>query len=239
MPFSAASRMVSRREQATQSGGWGFCTGLGTTLRGGIDTKRPSTPVKGSSVMHRTATSSPSSQASRFSSKVLAKPPSSATLDDSPDPKSTRPFETRSSIATRSAVRAGWLNRGEVRMIPWPRRMRLVRWLAGGQEHLGCRGVRVLLEEVVLDLPDVLDAQAVGQLDLVEGVLHQLAFGVLLPGTADLVLVEDPELHAVPLDSPVKPVRSRVSRPGRAASQRGYLAFTSQFEAPGVRTVVA
>ncbi len=36
MPFSAASRMVSRRLHATHSGGWGFCTGLGTTLRGGI-----------------------------------------------------------------------------------------------------------------------------------------------------------------------------------------------------------
>lgn len=42
MPFSAASRMVSRREHATQSGGWGFCIGLGTTLRGGTFTNRPS-----------------------------------------------------------------------------------------------------------------------------------------------------------------------------------------------------
>ena len=29
MPFSAASRIVSRREQATHSGGCGFCTGFG------------------------------------------------------------------------------------------------------------------------------------------------------------------------------------------------------------------
>ena len=42
MPFSAASRMVSRREHATHSGGCGFCLGLGTTLRIGIVTKRPS-----------------------------------------------------------------------------------------------------------------------------------------------------------------------------------------------------
>jgi hypothetical protein len=36
-PFCAAMRMVSRDEHATQSGGCGFCTGFGTTLRGGIE----------------------------------------------------------------------------------------------------------------------------------------------------------------------------------------------------------
>ena len=59
MPFSAASRIVSRRLHATHSGGCGFCTGLGTTLRGGICTNWPSTPVKGVSVMQRSATSRP------------------------------------------------------------------------------------------------------------------------------------------------------------------------------------
>ena len=34
--------LVSRREHATHSGGWGFCLGLGTTLRIGIVKKRPS-----------------------------------------------------------------------------------------------------------------------------------------------------------------------------------------------------
>ena len=37
MPSRAASLIVSRFEQATHSGGWGFCTGLGTTLRHGIE----------------------------------------------------------------------------------------------------------------------------------------------------------------------------------------------------------
>ena len=100
---------MSRREQATHNGGWGFCTGLGTTLRGGIVTNLPSTPVNGSSVMHRTATSRPSSQASRLVTGSMPNPPSSASDDDSPDPNSTRPPDTRSSMATRSAVRAGWL----------------------------------------------------------------------------------------------------------------------------------
>ena len=44
----------------------------------------------------------------------------------------------------------------------------LLRALAGcRQEHLRSRGVRVLLEEVVLDLPGVVVAELVGQLDLV------------------------------------------------------------------------
>ena len=52
--------------------------------------------------------------------------------------------------------------------------MFFVRWLHGGEEHLGRGRVGVLLEEVVLDLPDVLDAELVGELHLVEGVLDEL-----------------------------------------------------------------
>lgn len=109
MPFSAASRIVSRREHATHRGGCGFCTGFGTTLRGGIDTYWPSMPVNGTSVIQRMVTSSPSSHISRLRTGSILNPPSSASEDDSPEPNSTRPADTRSSIATRSAVRAGWL----------------------------------------------------------------------------------------------------------------------------------
>ena len=100
---------MSRREHATHSGGCGFCTGLGTTLRGGICTYLPSTPVNGASVMQRTATSRPSSHCSRLTAGSMRNPPSSASLDDSPEPNSTRPLDTRSRVAMRSAVRAGWL----------------------------------------------------------------------------------------------------------------------------------
>ncbi len=68
----------------------------------------------------------------------------------------------------------------------------------GGEEHLRCGGVAVLLEEVVLDLPHVVDAQLVGELDLVERVLEQLVLGAVLPWARELVLVEDAELHAGP-----------------------------------------
>jgi hypothetical protein len=41
MPSCAARWIVSRFEHATQSGGCGFCTGLGTTLRTGIEKYLP------------------------------------------------------------------------------------------------------------------------------------------------------------------------------------------------------
>ena len=43
----------------------------------------------------------------------------------------------------------------------------------GGQEHLGRRAVRVLLEEVVLDLPGVVEAEPVGELDLLQRLVEQ------------------------------------------------------------------
>ena len=54
--------------------------------------------------------------------------------------------------------------------------------LAGrGEEDLGRAGVRVLLQEVVFHLEDVVEPELVGQLDLVEGVLEQLVLGVRFP----------------------------------------------------------
>src|SRR4051812_9353951 len=111
-----------------------------------------------------------SSHCSRFVSRSTPKPPSSACELDSPVPSSTRPPETRSSVATRSATRAGWLNGGGICTMPWPRRMRLVRCDAAGEEDLGRARVRVLLEEVVLHLPHEVETEPVGQLDLLERV---------------------------------------------------------------------
>src|SRR5207302_1542922 len=68
----------------------------------------------------------------------------------------------------------------------------------GGQEDLRRARVAVLLEEVVLDLPAVLDAELVGELALLERVLQQRVLGVLVPRTRQLVLVEQAELHGNP-----------------------------------------
>ena len=101
--------MVSRRVQATHTGGCGFWKGLGTTLRGGMVTNGPAWPVNGVSVMQRRATRVPLSHISRLAAGSMPKPPSSASDDDSPVPKSTRPRDNRSKVAMRSATRAGWL----------------------------------------------------------------------------------------------------------------------------------
>src|SRR5439155_5978786 len=94
----------------------------------------------------------------------------------------------------------------------------VLRPLAGGRkEHLGGARVRVLLEEVVLDLPDVVDPDLVRELDLLERVGQELLLGALGPRARQLVLVEDPESHGVaPLE-----VRSGMSRSGGARSNSG------------------
>ena len=66
---------------------------------------------------------------------------------------------------------------------------------AGGQEHLGCGGMRILLEEVVLHLPSVVVAQPVGQHDLLQGVMEKLRLVAGVPRFGQLVLVENPETH--------------------------------------------
>src|SRR6478672_9259319 len=123
----------------------------------------------------RVMASKASSHWSRFSSRGMTNPPSSASDEDSPVPNSTRPSDTKSRVLTRSTTRAGWLKLNGIWTMPWPRRMRLVRC---GAEDLRRRGVAVLLEEVVLDLPDAVHASLVGELDLLEGVLEQLVLGV-------------------------------------------------------------
>src|SRR4051812_3010501 len=68
---------------------------------------------------------------------------------------------------------------------------------AGGEEDLGRRGMRVLLEEVMLDLPDMVDAEAVGQFDLGQRILEELVLAAAVPRARKLVLVEESETHGL------------------------------------------
>ena len=101
------------------------------------------------------------------------KPPSSASDDDSPVPKSARPLrhEVEHRDALGDARRVVERRRRLHDAVPEPDVLRALR--RGREEHLGRARVRVLLEEVVLDLPRVVDADAVGVLDLLERVLDQ------------------------------------------------------------------
>jgi len=89
------------------------------------------------------------------------------------------------------------------------------------EEDLGCRRMGVLLEEVVLDFPREVEAQAVGQLDLVEGLLQQFVLALRVPGTRQLVLVEDPELH--PREQYPKYPAARRVLPGALTIRHGYV----------------
>ena len=85
---------------------------------------------------------------------------------------------------------------------------------AGGEEDFRRRGVGILLEEVMLDFPDVIDAEIVGQFDLRQRVLEQAMLGAFRPGTRQLVLVQKPEAHG----SLLSERSSRHRRPGRRRS---------------------
>ena len=67
----------------------------------------------------------------------------------------------------------------------------------GAVEHLGVRAVRVLLQEVVLDRPEGVPAEAVAGDGLFERVAVGDELAVGLPGTRDGDLVEQGELHGV------------------------------------------
>ena len=65
----------------------------------------------------------------------------------------------------------------------------------GGKEDLGRRAVRVLLEEMVFDSPRVVDADAVGEHDLLERIAEQPVFVPGSPRTRQLKFVEDTKSH--------------------------------------------
>jgi hypothetical protein len=58
-------------------------------------------------------------------------------------------------------------------------------------------GRELPLLEMVLDLPEVVDAEPVGELDLLQGVGEQSVLVVWRPRPRHLALVEDPESHVV------------------------------------------
>src|ERR1700730_7650247 len=66
---------------------------------------------------------------------------------------------------------------------------------ARGEKYFGGGGVRILLEKVMLDFPGVVDAELIGEFDLIERFLKQPEFGAVVPRPRQLVLVENAEFH--------------------------------------------
>src|SRR6185295_14302974 len=98
---------VCGHEQATQIGGLGFEYGFGNTLRSGILKYLPSNEYLPSAPM-RGICSRDSRHIGLVSEALgMSKPAHSVDDDPRPVPNSTRPSERWSSVAMRSATRAG------------------------------------------------------------------------------------------------------------------------------------
>src|SRR5579862_1240086 len=65
------------------------------------------------------------------------------------------------------------------------------------EENLGGARVRVLFQKVMLDFPNVGEAELVRQLDLIERVLNQLQLAFFLPRARELMFIEESKSHRV------------------------------------------
>ena len=118
-------------------------------------------------------------------------------------PHWTRPLERTSTVATFSATRAGWMKPKGVRVTPKPMPICSVRWDRAPSTTSERRAVRATLAEVVLHHPDGVEAELVGEGDLLHGLVVgpllvlPLGVGVRLvpPRRGDVDLVEQVELH--------------------------------------------
>jgi hypothetical protein len=70
----------------------------------------------------------------------------------------------------------------------------------------------IFLQEMVFDLPRVVDAEAVGQLHLIERFAEEALFGACIPGPRQLMLVENAELHRSPWSCIRSTIRADVRR---------------------------
>ena len=85
-------------------------------------------------------------------------------------------------MATRSATFAGWFTCGSGLKMPEPIWMRSVVCREVASDDVVGREVRVLVEEVVLGDPDVLEARLVGRLDRRDVIAIASYSAVRIPG---------------------------------------------------------
>ena len=100
-PSFAAFSNVSGLPAATHIGGWGFTNGLGSTLRSGIEKKRPSNRYESWPHILRNSGITSSNISLVRSGSWMPKPACSVVDEPRPVPKSKRPPDRWSSIATR------------------------------------------------------------------------------------------------------------------------------------------
>src|SRR6516165_9642769 len=88
------------------------------------------------------------------------------------------------------------------------------------EKHLGGRRVRIFLEKMVLDLPGIIDAEAVGELHLIERLLVNAVLVTRLPGPRNLMFVKNAEFHSGLRFPLMPPHAARARRTWRGASSR-------------------
>ena len=129
----------------------------------------------------------------------MPKPRCSVVDEPRPIPNSKRPPDRWSSIATRSATRAGWFTGGVMLKIPVPRWMLSVRAATYARNDSLADRCEYSREEVVLGRPRVLEPGAIGRDGPRDLVSEPIGLGVLGIEIAQLVghvqRVEDAELH--------------------------------------------
>ena len=187
---------MSRRLHATQTGGCGFWRGFGNTFRGGMVTNLPGV-----------ARERRLGEAAQRDPQALL--PHRALLGRIDEEAAELGFGRRLAASRSRPAARDEIERGDAlgdarRMVESRRRLHdavpephvLGALRDRGEEHLGRARMAVLLEEVVLDLPDRVDAERVRERALLERVLEERVLRVLVPGPRELVLVEESEAHA-------------------------------------------
>ena len=220
-PRSAASSSVPGLVTVTHIGGWGFCTGFGSTGRSGIEKRSPRRT--------RTRSCGPHAGASRARTRPSAffvvsgsapKPPSSVQVEARAVPNSSRPPERMSRTAARSATRIGWFICGHTDDGPMADADPLGLHRHRGEEELGRRAVRILLEEVVLDRPDACRSRARRRAGPARARCRYTAAPLAArerPGHGQLE--EDPELHVLAVCHGAPHRLGHLNRPRLGASR--------------------
>ena len=166
MPISPTRAALPSLVAAIHGGGWGSWKGLGVTMRRGKSRYLPWNSKCSDSHMPTMA-----SMASRAWSLEFSRSTWNAVCSigvDRPVPHSTRPLDRMSAVATFSATRMGGPKPWGTSVTPKPEPDLLGDLGQGADQHLGGRAVRAALPEVVLDVPGGVEAQRVGQADLLE-----------------------------------------------------------------------
>lgn len=122
IPSSAACTRVSSRLQARNSGGCGVCAGRGRIGCGEMSSSSP-WYSSSSSCQARPMIRSASSTSAVVRSLSTPHSEVSCSVPPRPAPRSSRPPESRSSMAARSATRTGWLKLKGMHTTPCPMRM--------------------------------------------------------------------------------------------------------------------